>query len=402
MLPKSKIPKNPKAPVPVPCKKIHISDIVEQAGWASEMVADVKASIMMPNNSKSPPRYTLVQLASLCGLDKGQFTYRLTKGDLPPGTPNAAGSRREFTLSESRRWVKEIRADWLRPQGKRACVIAVANFKGGVAKTTTAMSLAQGLSLRGHKVLVIDCDPQGSLSALFGVSVDTDVEVEQTISPILDGSGDSITSAIQRTYWDGIDLVAASPALFNAEFILPARQLKEVGFQFWAALNYGLESARDEYDIIICDTSPSLSYITINAIMAADGLLMPLPPSGLDFASSAQFWSLLGDLTSNLVRLHGLLKTFDFIHVLLSRVDTSDAASGVVRSWIASAYKDKVLPVEIPKTAVATSTSAEFGTVYDVMKYDGNARTLRRARDAYDRVADMVEESIRNCWAGQE
>lgn len=386
----------------VPHRKISIADIVVQAENAVQMVNDVRTRMLAPQKVKIPPVFSMTQLAALCGIDKGQFSYRLTKADLPTGQPNATGSRREFTLSQSIQWVRSFRANSLRPKGKRAVVIAISNFKGGVAKTTTAMTLAQGLSLRGHRVLAIDCDPQGSLSTLFGISPDTDVPEEKTIAPLASGDETSIRSAIQSTYWEGIDLVAAAPTLFSAEFILPARQMKDTSFQFWDVLNMGLEEVRDEYDVIIIDTSPSLSYLTINAIMASDGLIVPLPPNALDFASSAQFWSLFSDLASNLVETAGLNKTFDFIHVLLSRVDASDAASSVVRTWISATYTDKLLPVEIPKTSVASSSSAEFGTVYDISKYDGNAKTFKRARDAYDRVSDLMEQSVQSCWAGQE
>ena len=390
------IPKNINSP-----QKIHISDIVGQAERAVQMVSQIRRRMLAPDAIKRPPIFSVSQLASLCGIDKGQVSYRIGKGDLPTGQMNDRGSRREFSLQDARLWVQHYRAANLRPEGARAVTIAIGNFKGGVSKTTTAMVLAQGLSLRGHKVLAVDADPQGSLTTLFGIMPDTEVTEDQTIAPLVYGETTSIRSAIQSTYWPGVDLVAASSSLFSAEFVLPSRQLKDPSFQFWDVLNLGLEDVRDDFDIIIIDTPPSLSYVTINAFMAADALIVPLPPNALDFASSAQFWSLFSDLASNLVENAGITKAFDFIHVLLARVDSADVASDVVRSWIIATYGEKVLPVEIPKTAVTSSSSAEFGTVYDISRYDGSMKTYGRAREAYDRVNDLIEVSIRNSWTSQ-
>ena len=384
-----------------PPKPISLAGIADQAERAAAMMGEIRTAMLAPTARKSPPIFNLSQLATLCGIEKGSLSHRMTRGDLPAGRLNEAGSRREFTLAEARAWIRECRKEHLRPAGGEAVTIAIGNFKGGVSKTTTAITLAQGLSLLGHKVLVIDTDPQGSLTTLFGILPDTEVEEHDTILPLAMGSETSIRYAIRPTYWDGIDLVAAAPTLFGAEFALPSRQTREPGFEFWRVLDLGIDDVRGDYDVIVIDTPPALSYTTINAFMASNGIIMPLPPNALDFASAAQFWSLFADLTTQLLTNRGLTKNFDFIHVLLARVDSSDAASNIVRQWIGSTYAEKVLPVEIPKTAVTATTSAEFGTVYDVARYDGNARTFKRARDAYDTFVSYIEGSVHAVWLAQ-
>ena len=375
-----------------------LSDIMEQADRASYLMSEVRSALLAPGRRKTAPTFNATQLAALCEVDRNQVVYRLSKNDLPTGAINKSGNRREFTLQETQAWVREYRSRRLRPAGAEAICIAVANFKGGVGKTTTTMTLAQGLTLRGHRVLVIDCDPQGSLTTLFGILPDTEVEEAQTILPVCMGQQASIAPAIQSSYWHNLDLVCAAPLLFAAEFGLPARQMREEGFEFWNALNLALDDVRGQYDVVLLDTPPALSYVTINALMASDGILMPLPPNALDAASAAQFWRLFSDLTGDLVMHRGVTKEFDFVRVLLTRVDNQDATAAVVREWIGKTYEGKVLAAEIPKTAVASSSAAEFGTVYDIGRYEGNQRTYKRVLDAYDKVTELLEEIIRASW----
>ncbi|MDM0029095.1 AAA family ATPase [Variovorax saccharolyticus] len=382
-------------------QSVSIEDITAQAERATAMMGQIRSAMLAPTARKSSPVFNLSQLAALCGTEKGSISHRMSRAGLPQGNLNPAGSRREFTLAESREWIMEYRKDQRRQPGAEAVTISVGNFKGGVTKTTTAVTLAQGLSLRGHRVLMIDVDPQGSATTLFGILPDTEVEEEQTVLSLAMGTESSIRYAIRPTYWDGIDIVAAAPLLFGAEFALPARQAQDPEFQFWSVLDLAIDDVRSEYDVIIIDTPPALSYMTIAAFMASDGIIMPLPPNPLDFASAAQFWTLFSDLATGFKAQRGYDKKFAFMHILLARVDSSDSASNVVRQWIGQTYADKVLPVEIPKTAVASSSSAEFGTVYDVARYDGNARTFKRARDAYDTFVEYVEGSIREVWDSQ-
>lgn len=376
-------------------------EVAQQAERANLMMEQIRSAMLAPTARKSPPSFNLSQLSALCDVEKGSINHRISRGDLPSGVLNATGSRREFSLAETRQWVREHRKEHLRPANAEAITISVGNFKGGVTKTTTAVTLAQGLSLRGHRVLVIDTDPQGSMTTLFGILPDTEVQDHDTILPLALGTETSIRYAIRPSYWDGVDLVAAASMVFGAEFALPARQSQDPKFEFWRVLDLAIDDVRDEYDVIVIDTPPALSYLTINAFLASDGLIMPLPPNALDFASGAQFWSLFAEFSSELVATRGLSKSFDFIHVLLARVDAGDAASTIVREWIMQTYAEKVLPVEIPKTAVSGVASAEFGTVYDVTRYDGAAKTFKRARDAYDSFVGLIEASVQTAWQRQ-
>jgi chromosome partitioning protein len=367
----------------------HFADIARRCG---KVVDRVRSAMLAPTAVKTAPLFHTAQLGAIVGLDTKQVDYRAKKGDLPSGTINPAAHRRIFTLAEVRTWSKVLRRSKLRPEGAEAVTLVTANFKGGVTKTTTAVTLAQGLSSRGHSVLLIDADPQGSATTLFGLLPGVDVAEEDTILPLCRGDEESIEYAIRPTYWDGIDLVPAMNSLFSAEFDLPSRQMTSKGFEFWNVLHNGIDAARLKYDVIIIDTPPSLSYITINAIMAADGLVMPLPPSALDFLSSSQFWSLVAELTQGL-QSHGASKTFEFIDVVLAKVNSEDAATNVVRGWIANAYGDKVVPVEIPDTSTAGSASAQFGTVYD--------QSRKRATQAYDRLVELIGEQICTTWLRQ-
>lgn len=371
---------------------ISLESFLEIAQTCSTVVDRVRTAMLAPSAKKSAPTFQSVQMAALQGLDVKQVDYRAKRGDLPSGHVKAPGHRRAFSLEDVRAWSREFRKAKLRPEGAEAITLVTANFKGGVSKTTTAVTLAQGLSMRGHRVLLIDSDPQGSATTLFGMLPDVEVDEDATLLPLCRGNEESIEYAVRSTYWDGIDLVPSNADLFSAEFDLPARQMSVRNFEFWNVLHNGIDNARLQYDVIIIDTPPALSYLTINALMAADGIVMPLPPNSLDFLSSSQFWGLVSALTQGLQK-HGAAKRFEFIDVVLSKVDPDDTAMPIVRNWIKSAYGDKVLPFEIPLTATAGSSSAEFGTVYD--------QPRKRATQAYDLLVDYVEEQLGTAWLRQ-
>lgn len=273
------------------------------------------------------------------------------------------------------------------------------------------MVVAQGLSLLGHRVLNIDLDPQGSLSTLHGLQPETEIDYDSTLGPLFEGLQSDVRYCISKTYWPNIDLIKASGALFNSEFTLPIQQLSNDKFEFWNVLNKGLEAVKDDYDVIIIDTPPSLSYMTFNAFYAADGLLVPMTTNALDIASSAQFWRLFGEYAETLARdtvddhgnvlRAGTPKDYDFVNILLSKVNNSDTATVHVKNWIRHVYGTKVLTTEIPETSVAKNSVNRFKTAFDIDKYEGDHRTFKRARVAYDALARTLEDSLWKVWTRQ-
>ncbi len=375
---------------------VTLDDIAARAERAQAVLDTVKNVILAPKEVKQPPVLGTTELFEICEITKHQMRGALDQGDLPGG--DLVGARREWSLADFRIWARTYRPEMMRPAGSDAFVLCVANFKGGVSKTTTAVAAAQGLSLRGHKVLIIDLDAQGSASTLCGLAPNADSSRETTALPLFMGDVETIDGSIQSTYWDGMDIVGANPQLYGAEFALPSRQKTDPGFEFWRVLDFGLDSARKKYDVIIIDTPPTLGYTTINALMAANGVIMPHPPSALDFASGTQFWGLLDDVSSMLYSHTQHKKEFDFFNVLRTRVGNKNTSIAVVREWMNAAYGDIMMNTEVPESAATQNAAAELSTVYDLPKGSMSSRTLQRAKDAYDEFVNEVEAKLVTSW----
>lgn len=157
-------------------------------------------------------------------------------------------------------------------------VLAVANQKGGVGKTATCVNLAAALSERGQGVLLVDLDPQSSLTMSLGVEVRN---VEETTYALLVGRAAIPSDIGCTTGIAGVRLVPATIELVKAEVFLPRQVTRE------RTLRVGLEEAREAYDWTILDCPPSLGQLTVNALAAADEVLIPLQTDYLAMRGAA-------------------------------------------------------------------------------------------------------------------
>lgn len=148
-----------------------------------------------------------------------------------------------------------------------ARIISLANQKGGVGKTTTSINLGASLAELGARVLMVDFDPQGALSVGLGVNAQA---FEQTIYNLLLDRSTLISDVVVKTSADGVDLLPGNIDLSAAEVVLVSEVARE------QALKRALLPARDEYDFILIDCPPSLGLLTVNALTASDGVIIPL------------------------------------------------------------------------------------------------------------------------------
>jgi chromosome partitioning protein len=183
-----------------------------------------------------------------------------------------------------------------------ARVVAVANQKGGVAKTTTVASLAAALGDRGHRTLVVDLDPQACLT--FSLGFDPD-ELQPTIHDVFVGRC-GVDTTILPVQDEAFELVPANIDLAGAEAYLLTRTGREY------ALRSALEEVGDRYDVVVLDCPPSLGVLTINALTAADDVVIPLQCETLSHRGVGQLLSTIEDvkrLTNRGLHVSGILPT---------------------------------------------------------------------------------------------
>ncbi|MEM9550403.1 MAG: AAA family ATPase, partial [Pseudomonadota bacterium] len=367
--------------------------------------------------------------------------------DLPQGRTETEGGAKWFTLDEVLQlrvfFAKEGAAnrDYLpyRPQNLPAKVLAVANFKGGVGKTSTAAHLAMSAALDGYKVLVVDLDSQGSMTSIFGGKV---ADEWQTVFPMLARHygthlrvenqarldrgeaplplDDTVAQAMelkasdlaQPTHWTNIDLIGAQLDLYWAEFQVPVWRMNARSWKLWDALSERLEADRalDDYDVVILDTPPALGYLTINALAAADILLVPTGASFLEFESTGRFFDMLHatfasieegeNIAARALGRPGLSFEWDAVRAIVTRYDGTQQAEFAA---LMQAYLGTVLsPYRQDFTALVGQAGEQVAGIYEADYRDFNRETYARGRTTFDETWAAVKRLLIGAWRRDE
>jgi chromosome partitioning protein len=255
-------------------------------------------------------------------------------------------------------------------------VIAVANQKGGVGKTTTTLNLAASLAVAGQRVLLVDADPQANLTS--GVSLKGQSAAAGTVYHALtqvDPAPDA-RAYILKTKTERLDLIPADQHLTGAEIEMVTLDHRE------ERLRRLLASVRDDYDYILIDSPPSLGLLTLNALVAADAVLIPLHCEYYALEGLADLWSTVRRVRNALnpgLGIEGVLFTmFD------ERTNLAQQVAGEVRAF----FKEKVFRTTIPRNVrLGEAPSHGMPVIHYDPKSRGSEAYVMLAREVLERAA---------------
>lgn len=303
-----------------------------------------------------------------------------------------------------------------RPKMSTMAKLLVANQKGGVAKTTTTAHLAVGLARLGLRCLAVDLDPQGTLTKnLLGYTPELDVTFEDTMGSVLAGSSTSVVHLPKPTHIFKLDVIPCCPLMANAEIEAVSRsnmskaeaqkrraRLLEQGlvieadevvpdFLFFQPLRNTLDAFRDRYDVILMDTSPSMSIPMYAALGAANCLIVPTPAASDDAAGALQF-------ATTLFKLADWFQCLDsrWERILFTKFG-GEQVEALAQVAIEGAWKHKILQHKMPDRAAFRYAADQRSTLFDVPEIkspESHAAALRGT----DSVVREIHKLMSMTW----
>ena len=336
---------------------------------------------------------------------------------LPRGRAERPGAPPGFDFAEAQALERALsrRPRAARPAGARAKTLAVANFKGGVGKTSLAAHLAVSAALDGLRVLTVDLDSQASLSGLLAAPA---ADEWGTAYPLLArdyaatrrAAGLPLEDAgleralalaprdlVRPTRWPTVDLIPAQLDLYWAEFQVPVWRLSLPAWRLWDALGAGLGALAADYDLVILDTPPALGYLTVNALSAADLLLVPFGASLLEIDSTGRFLDMLHATFASIEAAEGARFEWDAVRCLLTRHEPAQQAelAALAESWFAPL----MARTRLEATALVGQAGEQARVIHEADPRDFNPATYRRGRAAFEAVWAEIRGLLEAAWA---
>jgi len=342
-----------------------------------------------------PIRFGLREASELIGRSTQAIRDAEIDGRLPKPEIGDNGRRLGFGLAQINHAREVFGTRLMRQSSDEPVVLCVQNFKGGSAKTTTSVHLAQYLAMAGLRVLLVDADSQASATTTFGYIPDHDIDLSQTLLPYLQGEQQTLEYAVRDTNWDGLSLIPANLDLYGAEYYL-ARYIASDN-KTLNRLRSGISRIKHEFDVVIIDPPPALGMISLSALRAADAILVPMPAAAYDYYSTVSFLKMTHEVLQSVNQVLGPTE-IKFIRLLITRLDESSELQVMLAELAPEALGQFVLPVAIRQT-VGLDRAAILGrTLYEATNELVPRKTLKRGRASFDAANTEILTLIRRCW----
>lgn len=425
------------------------SDLLSMNERSLAQQAAVRRATFSPAEEKTLRPFSIWEISQFM-FDVPADTLRKKLADdptLPQGIVEEDGRQRWFSLDEINELRRRLRFRGksllpARPAG-RAMRVAVSNFKGGVGKTVVAQHMANAAALDGYRVLVIDFDPQATLTHSMGLVevkewntvwgimcrdlcreanriMETYDDPADSPYPSADELPDDVQSIgaqrvqdfIQKTAWPTIDII---PSCANAAFVEFAsaqyRSLHKAWSFFGCVARYLDELPDDQYDVIIFDCPPAIGYQSLNAAFAADILYIPSGPGYWEYDSTTSYLGQLGDAMEEISEGFGkiakdagivLPKRFADIRLLMTRFEVSNPLHVAMMDAFRNVFGADVCQNPIEMTRAVEQSGRFQMSIYEQDYRQMTWETWKRARQSFDGAYDEFKEVVLRAWGERE
>ena len=368
----------------------------------NEMLLTLRNFVTRPDERKKPRTWGAIEAAKMVGVSAPTFRKLLESNPGIAGVINEEAENgrkvKKYTLQAINSLREKSGTKYIRPKGSKPLVIAISNLKGGVGKTETAVDLGKKIAMEGLRTLLLDFDAQGSATLISsGFIPDLELKYEDTITNVLISDPNGIKKVILKTHFDGFDIIPANLAIQDCDLLLPNdkdNNVARLGSPF-IRLTESLKIIKNQYDVILIDCGPNLGILTLNAIIACDGMIVPIPPNMNDYSSFIMYTATLRNMFKELQT-----KKLEYFRILISKHNGSNEALQM-ENMMREQFGGYILSNHMCETVEVSKAANEIGTIYDVSKPRGSREAYRRALQHLDDVNIEIINNFKDIWDKQ-
>ena len=379
-------------------ENVKLSDIEQLIDMGDRFLEIMESSSRLPSREKAPKLYKIGEVATMIGKSRNTIITAEEKGIITE-TVKTGGGHRYLTLKQ----INALRAHynilpWRDPRDE-AIIIASAVTKGGVGKSVNTVTFAHGLAEKGYRVAILDLDPQATSTSANGYIPDhvqkgpgKGIEDELTIAPFMELEEQSLSYALRETNWDGLKLIPSNLDTYNLEYSLWKRladgDTLEEKLVVFRRLRKGIDSIKQDFDVILLDTPPSFGMIPLSILIAADALLIPSPARMYDFFSTIQFFRMVVETMTRI----DPDKEYKWMKVLITQYDQRLVDQQKFVTAMRKCFGEFPMNNIFYQSADIQKSASEFKSV---MEYEG---TRKRTTNMIAPIINELEVLMRSTW----